>query len=983
MKETTIQIINEINNIFLSVQDDNIYNQVLGRVKDFFKSSFGVFGYIAENGDIVFPGLTDETGDRCEVADRSIVFPAKTRGDSLWGRAIREKRSFHSTGPFKTPEGHLRIKNFLTSPIIYRDAVIGLISLANREPGYTDTEREQLESICRFISPILNVRLQRDRISREQAETEKTLSLTQLQLNTLVNNIPYLIARFDSGVRYLFVNDAVTGEFGSPREEFLGKSVREFPRGGPSRMGEIFYQQIKQVFETGETVRYEAAWEGEKGERQYNVRHIPEIDNRGNVASVLSIAHSITESKILEEKLRLREQEYRTLVENFPDFIVRYNREMRRTYVNPAWERESGLTANEVVNVPVERIPKVPNPTVEEYVRRLNKVLETGSTEKMDFPWINARGETLFLEYTLIPEYDPQGRISGALSIGHDITERKKIEKERLANLRFFEGMDAINRAIHGTGDPDEMMREVLEEVVRIFECDRAFLLHPCDPHGEFWGIPMVVTAPGLSKDDFRGDNIPLDPDVSLVMRTVLESKAPVRFDTESKIQLPENFSQRFGIKSSLAMTIHPVNHKPWQLGLHHCSTERTLTREEERLFREIGNRLSDGLANLLMYRNLQESENRYRRITEGLTDFQYTAKIKEGDITETIHSPVCETVTGYTAEEYAADPSLLFRIIFPDDLEMVRENYRQLLAGNGVPPLEHRIIRKDGKVRWVSHVRLPYRDPTGRLLAYDGVIKDITLRKQAEEEVRLLNRELEERVTKRTIQYEEANRELESFAYSVSHDLRAPLRHISGFLDLFMKNADMEKEFDQKNRNYLTNISQAAVKMGKLIDDLLSFSRMGRQEIIFQEADLEKITESVIREVEPDTAERNIRWQITGLPVVRGDISLLRIVMVNLISNALKFTRPREQAVIEVGCESRGDETVVFVRDNGVGFDKEYTDKIFGVFQRLHREDEFEGSGVGLSMVQRIVHRHGGKIWADGEVDRGAVFYFSLPDST
>ncbi len=300
------------------------------------------------------------------------------------------------------------------------------------------------------------------------------------------------------------------------------------------------------------------------------------------------------------------------------------------------------------------------------------------------------------------------------------------------------------------------------------------------------------------------------------------------------------------------------------------------------------------------------------------------------------------------------------------------------ILERRSVLRREFQFRRKDRQTIWVSMNARLVRNEAGQPLFIEGSITDISDRKQAEEEIRRLNAELEQRVIERTDQLESAIKELEAFSYTVSHNLRAPLRHIDGFLELLQQRT--APTLDEQSRHYLDTISGAAKRMGLLIDDLLAFLRMGRHELSQMPVNLGELVQDVIRELEPETLGRVIHWHVADLPVVTGDRVMLRMVLVNLILNALKFTRPREQAEIEIGCQLGQGETVVFVRDNGVGFDMQYVDKLFGVFQRLHRADEFEGTGIGLANVRRIISRHGGKTWAEGAVNQGATFYFSLP---
>jgi PAS domain S-box-containing protein len=315
-----------------------------------------------------------------------------------------------------------------------------------------------------------------------------------------------------------------------------------------------------------------------------------------------------------------------------------------------------------------------------------------------------------------------------------------------------------------------------------------------------------------------------------------------------------------------------------------------------------------------------------------------------------------------------------------PEDRPTISEAFHNACETGEPYDFEFPFTTHKGRHLWIRTTAHPvYKE--GEILRLIGNVVDITERKAAETKIRQLNEELEQRVLDRTAELEAANKELEAFAYSVSHDLRAPLRHIDGFMGLLQKT--METELDGQSRYYMDAISDSASKMGQLIDDLLSFSRMGRHALSVQPVDLGTLAHEVIRELEPDAAGRDLDWRIGDLPAVSGDASLLRMVLANLIANALKFTRPREKARIEIGSQSGQEaETVIYVRDNGVGFDMTYADKLFGVFQRLHRAEDFEGTGIGLANVRRIIARHGGRVWAEGEVNNGATFYLSLPQA-
>jgi PAS domain S-box-containing protein len=326
----------------------------------------------------------------------------------------------------------------------------------------------------------------------------------------------------------------------------------------------------------------------------------------------------------------------------------------------------------------------------------------------------------------------------------------------------------------------------------------------------------------------------------------------------------------------------------------------------------------------------------------------------------------------GWPAEEATGKRAhQLMQTVFPMPLDEIRAG----LMVSGRWEGELRKTRADGTEVVVASRWSLRRDEHGRPAAILETNNDITAHKQREDEIFKLNEEL----SKRSAELEASNRELEAFAYSVSHDLRAPLRHMSGFTELLNKNA--AATLNDKSRRYVGLILESAKRMGSLIDDLLAFSRISRAEARKTLVSLEQLVQEALTEVRQGTEGRRIVWTVGTLPALYGDRSMLRLALVNLISNAVKFTRTRPQAEIEIGCAGgEKDHVVVFVRDNGVGFDMKFANKLFGVFQRLHSSDAFEGTGIGLATVQRIVHRHGGKVWAEGISDQGATFYLSFP---
>jgi light-regulated signal transduction histidine kinase (bacteriophytochrome) len=348
----------------------------------------------------------------------------------------------------------------------------------------------------------------------------------------------------------------------------------------------------------------------------------------------------------------------------------------------------------------------------------------------------------------------------------------------------------------------------------------------------------------------------------------------------------------------------------------------------------------------------------------------------------EWIGDGILRAQTGSLADYtlHSADP-----VLFNDLRRESRFQHSPFLEDHGVVSGMNVLLRKAGEPCAIlgvysSHPRAFKEHDIHCVQAVANILATAIERHQAEERMQTFNAELEQRVKQRTEQLELANRELEAFSYSVSHDLRAPLRHMDGFAEI-LRSSLPDDQVNEQVRLSLRAISEAARKMSRLIEDLLSFSRTARVEMNSVPVNLAAAVEKVCAELKSDCDGRQVAWQIQALPTVDGDPEMLRLVFTNLIANALKYTRPCENARIEIGVQPTDTEIVLYVRDNGVGFDPQYAHKLFGVFQRLHSAKEFDGTGIGLAIVRRIIMRHGGRAWAEGSLGNGATFYVALPN--
>ena len=379
----------------------------------------------------------------------------------------------------------------------------------------------------------------------------------------------------------------------------------------------------------------------------------------------------------------------------------------------------------------------------------------------------------------------------------------------------------------------------------------------------------------------------------------------------------------------------------------------------------------------LAAQRETLESEGRYRDLFENALEgiFQ-TAPEGKGFLSA---NPTMARIYGYESpEELMGSITDIAEQLYvnPDDREKI---LRIMAAEDILSAFEVQHRRKDGNIIWVSLYARAIRDESGKVVRMEGMAEDITNRKRVEEEIRRLNEELEARVFQRTAQLESANKELEAFSYSVSHDLRAPLRGIDGFSQALLEDYQ-DKPLDETGKDYLQRVRSGAQRMGHLIDDMLKLSRVTRSEFHLQSIDLSGMVRKISENQQQNNPGTIFDVAIQEGIVARGDTDLLMIALENLIGNAWKFAAKSPHPRIEFGTTISEGKTAYFIRDNGVGFDMAYVGKLFGAFQRLHSSFEFPGTGIGLATVKRIMNRHGGEVWAVGEIGKGATFYFTLP---
>lgn len=769
-------------------------------------------------------------------------------------------------------------------------------------------------------------RLQTRRAERAEQERRKA-NLHRFYLASIVDSSDDAIIGKDLDGTILSWNRGAEKLYGYSAQEMIGQSISILC---PPDLSNEPHEVLERIKHGEKVEHYETERVGKAGQRiQTSLTVSPILDPDGRITGASTIARDITDRKRAQEALKASEALLRNVIDSSTDFIFVKDRELRIILCNQAYAQALGKSVADITGrfdteLGWERELVEGNPAkgIKGWEQDDRAALN-GETVQIAAEPCNVAGEIHYFDTVKAPFRPAQGEIAGLVGVSRDITERKKTEQRlRETEQNYKTLFDSINEGF--------CTIEVLFD-----EKNKAVDFRYLDVSPSFErqsGIP-----------DARG-------------RTIRQI-AP---------QLEESWFEFYG---RIALTGEPARFEmaAQQLGrwydVYAFRVGEPAQRRVAALFYDITERKRTE-------HELHQASTYNRSLIEASLDPLVTIA-SDGSITDV--NQATEQATGLSRQALIGTD---FCDYFTDP-KRARAGYQLVFQQGWTQDYELELRHRDGSIRPVVYNASLYRNEAGETVGVFAAARDITERKRAEREVKELNASLERRVAERTAELLAVNQELEAFNYSVSHDLRAPLRHIDGYSTILL--ADYCAALPDDGRTCMNRIRDEAQRMGRMVDELLDLSRISRRELSNQLTGLGTLVAEVLGELAPDLQGRQIDWRIGELPFADCDPVLMRLVFANLLGNAVKFTRGRKLAVIEVGQTRAEGQTVLFVRDNGVGFSMKYADKLFGVFQRLHRREDFEGSGVGLVTVQRIIHKHGGRIWAEAELDKGATFYFTL----
>src|SRR5437660_1124421 len=648
-----------------------------------------------------------------------------------------------------------------------------------------------------------------------------------------------------------------------------------------------------------------------------------------------------------EQKLRASEELFRLLLDGIKDYAVyMLDPEGRVASWNVGAARIKGYSTEEILGKHISCFYTAEDREAVMPVRTLQSAIATGRFEGHGLR-VRKDGSTFWAHVVILPIYDDSGKLRGFSKVLHDVTERKQVEEALRESQAQLTGI--IQSAMDTIVTVDDQQRIVLFNAAaeKMFRCSAS-------------------DAVGQSIERFIPQRF--RPQHAGHIRRFGETGVTSRgMGTLGALWALRADGEEFQIEASISQ-IETRGKKLFTVILRDVTERKQAEAELARRAAELARSEQALRVQTRMFQSVLDS------MDEGLVTADENGKFL-------LWNPAAEKILGMGAMDLSIQEwAPHYGCYLPDAVTPFPTDQLPLVRAIRGEAADVEMFVRNPKLEqgvWIEVTGRPLKDEDGVLRGGVVAFRDVTRTKASEREIRKLNDELEQRVVQRTAQLEAANKELETFTYSVSHDLRAPLRHIGGFSKILVE--EFGPALDPTAQHYLQRIEEGTRRMGVLVDELLNLARVGRHSLSLQVTGLNSIVAELVSMLKPESEGRQVEWIIADLPFVECDPILIKQVLQNLMANALKFTRPRPRAVIEIGQVEENGNPAVFVRDNGVGFSMKYADKLFGVFQRLHRPEDFEGTGIGLATVQRIIQKHGGRVWVEAELDRGATFYFSL----
>ena len=755
----------------------------------------------------------------------------------------------------------------------------------------------------------------------ERRLARQAMEKSERKYRELVEEAATIILRWDINGDVTFFNEYAQKFFGFNEEEILGKNVV----GTIVPETEFTGRDLARLME--EICRDPAKFKDNEnenikrnGERVWIAwKNRPIFNERGELYEIHSVGIDITARKRAEDALRESEALWRSITESSSDHIVTLDENLNIQFANfPS----PGLTIEQLIGTPIYNY--VAKERQQEIKLILEHAIKTGERCSYETEYSDPEGHTIYYESLVAPKI-VEGKVVGLTLNARDVTERKRVQ-------------EALRTS---------------EERLRLLVSQADFILWSVDKDLKFTSSlggglyalglePNQVVSSGLNLFQFFQTDSPESWPLKAHLEALGGKSVTYENDWQDRIfqtQVSPQRDTQGNIVGCVGVAIDITDRK----------------RAEEAL---------------------RDSEKRQNKAQEVGHVGTWDWKPKTGEL---IWSDETYRILGFSPREIIPSYDLFLTCVHPDDRELLHKSVESTLKEGRPYNVDCRIITKDGIEKIANAQGNVIYDEHAVAVQMLGTFQDITERKKIEKELAQYRSHLEELVAIRTAELETSNKELESYSYSIAHDLRSPLRAITGFSQILKDEA--KEKLDAEDMEILERIVAAGKNMSELIDDILELSRITRTELHYEKVDLSSIAKNILNRLKQAHPERDVQWRVEDNIMVRGDSRLLEVAMQNLIENAWKYSSDKQPAQIQLGKEKLGKEVVYFLKDNGVGFDMQYQNQLFKPFNRLHTSEDFEGTGIGLATVQRVIQRHGGRVWAEGEERNGATFYFTLRD--